>query len=214
MASPLRGGQRISRLRKGRELMAIDAFMAFKQYPASGGAWLGSESQVNLSNNNETLMNTPTKLSQGTIFEIKDYSFDIAQTLNIGSHASGAGAGKVTFNPFSVTRRTDRASPLLFQMACAGTPFETVVLLLRRSAGAPAAAAGLIFLRFDFKLVAVKSIAYAYDGEAPKEQVTFEYAGLQVRYAQQTPNGAPGAVTQGGWNRVKNAADTGAQPIL
>jgi hypothetical protein len=28
----------------------------------------------------------------------------IEQTLNIGSQSSGAGAGKVTFNPFSVTR--------------------------------------------------------------------------------------------------------------
>jgi hypothetical protein len=28
-----------------------------------------------------------------------------------GSSSSGAGAGKVTFNPFSVTRKTDMASP-------------------------------------------------------------------------------------------------------
>ena len=34
------------------------------------------------------------------LFEVEDYSFDIEQTLNIGSQSSGAGAGKVTFNPF------------------------------------------------------------------------------------------------------------------
>jgi len=28
----------------------------------------------------------------------------IEQVLNIGSQSSGAGAGKVTFNPFSITR--------------------------------------------------------------------------------------------------------------
>jgi hypothetical protein len=33
------------------------------------------------------------------------YSFDIEQVLNIGSQSGGAGAGKVTFNPFSVTRK-------------------------------------------------------------------------------------------------------------
>ena len=33
-------------------------------------------------------------------FEVSDYSFDIEQVLNIGSQSSGAGAGKVTFNPF------------------------------------------------------------------------------------------------------------------
>lgn len=32
---------------------------------------------------------------------------DIEQVLNIGSQSSGAGAGKVTFNPFSITRKVD-----------------------------------------------------------------------------------------------------------
>ena len=32
-------------------------------------------------------------------------SFDIEQVLNIGSQTSGAGAGKITFNPFSITRK-------------------------------------------------------------------------------------------------------------
>ena len=30
---------------------------------------------------------------------------DIEQVLNIGSQSSGAGAGKVTFNPFSIIRK-------------------------------------------------------------------------------------------------------------
>jgi hypothetical protein len=41
-------------------------------------------------------------------------AFDIEQVLNIGSQSSGAGAGKVTFNPFSITRHVDKASPVLF----------------------------------------------------------------------------------------------------
>lgn len=31
-----------------------------------------------------------------------------------GSTSSGAGAGKVTFNPFSITRKIDSSSPSLF----------------------------------------------------------------------------------------------------
>ena len=69
------------------------------------------------------------------LFEIEDYSFDIEQMLNIGSQSSGAGAGKVTFNPFSITRNIDRSSPLLFQNACSGTPYKNVGLGLRKSAG-------------------------------------------------------------------------------
>ena len=74
-------------------------------------------------------------IKAGNIFEIDDFSFDIEQVLNIGSQSSGAGAGKVTFNPFSITRKTDRASPMLFQMCCAGQHFKIVSLYLRRSGG-------------------------------------------------------------------------------
>jgi type VI protein secretion system component Hcp len=31
-----------------------------------------------------------------------------------GSSTSGAGAGKVAFNPFAITKTVDKASPLLF----------------------------------------------------------------------------------------------------
>lgn len=197
--------------------MAIDSYIAFQQY-SSGGAWLDSESQVDFSKINQPLMDTPSKLTQGKIFEIDDFSFDIEQTLNIGSQASGAGAGKVTFNPFSITRKTDRASPLLFEMACSGTPFETVVLALAKSAGGATTAAvnsaSLIFLRFDFKLVAVKTISWSHDDKSPKEQVTFEYGALQVRYLQQDPTGKPlAAPIAGGWNRVRNVEDVSSTPL-
>ncbi len=34
--------------------------------------------------------------------------------INGGSQSTGAGAGKVTFNPFHITKKTDAASPELF----------------------------------------------------------------------------------------------------
>jgi type VI secretion system secreted protein Hcp len=191
--------------------MAIVAYMAFQQSAASGSAWLDAESQVNLSTTNDPLLNTPSALTPGKIFEVEDFSFDVEQTLNIGDQSSGAGAGKVTFNPFSITRKIDKASPLLFQMACSGTPFETVVLALGNTAGG--AASGVIFVRFDFKLVAVKTISWSYHSESPKEQVTFEYGGLQVRYSQQNPNGTLADPIAGGWNRVLNVQDTSSAPL-
>jgi type VI secretion system Hcp family effector len=191
--------------------MAIDSYMAFQQH--AGGAWLDSESQVDFSHHTEPLMNTPSALTQGKIFEVEDFSFDIEQTLSIGSSASGIGAGKVTFNPFSITRKIDKASPLLFQMACSGTTFETVVLALADTVGGAKPAAGSIFLRFDFKLVAVKTISWSYDAGSPKEVVTFEYGGLQLRYSPQNPNGTLAAPIQGGWNRVQNVQDTSSGPL-
>jgi type VI secretion system secreted protein Hcp len=198
--------------------MAIDSYMSFQLYggPGSAGAYLDAESQVDLSQNKEPLMTAPTAaFAAGKVFEVDDYSFDIEQTLSIGSQSSGAGAGKVTFNPFSITRKIDKASPIFFEMACSGTAFAQVTLALRKSAGN--GTSGQIFLRFDFKLVAVKTISWAHNDEAPNETVTFEYGGLQVRYNQQDPSGAmtggKAAIYAGGWNRVKNVKDQGATII-
>ena len=91
-------------------------------------------------------------------------------------------------------------------MACSGTPFEEVVLGLRKSSGGTTT--GRVYLVFRFKLVAVKTISWAYDDESPKETVTFEYGGLQIHYSQQEASGKMKAQISGGWNRVRNVRDT------
>jgi type VI protein secretion system component Hcp len=37
-----------------------------------------------------------------------------AELSTVAGGGSGAGAGKVTFNPFSITKHVDKASPVLF----------------------------------------------------------------------------------------------------
>jgi len=140
------------------------------------------------------------------LFEVEDFSFDIEQVLSIGSQSSGAGAGKVTFNPFSITRKIDKATTDFFSMACSGTAFRRVVLGARKAAGG--SSAGATYLTFCFKLVAVKTMSFSYDDESPKETVTFEYGALVVSYAQQDQSGAfKYGVTDRGWNRVRNIRD-------
>jgi type VI secretion system secreted protein Hcp len=205
--------------------MAIDGYMFFKGYD---NLYLASESQVSLTKGQGDLpeivnpfisaVGGSTNASQAGggkasgLFEIEDYSFDIEQILNIGSASSGAGAGKITFNPFSITRKIDRASPIFFQMACSGKSFQTVGLGLRKSAGNKAS--GVMFLAFTFKLVAVKTVSWAHDDEAPKETVTFEYGGLAIQYAIQAPGGELTTVIPGGWNRVKNIQDESVSTVI
>ncbi len=187
--------------------MAFDSYMQFQD---ASGNWLQGESQVKVSDDKPL----GTDIKEDHVFEIDDFNFDIEQVLNIGSQSSGAGAGKVTFNPFTVTRKTDRASPKLFTMCCAGQHFKVVSLYLRRAgAGGTSLTAsegtissGGTFLRFDFALVAIKSISWSgSDGdEAPKEEVAFEYGALQVRYSQQDEKGMLMAAIPGTWNRVYN----------
>jgi type VI secretion system secreted protein Hcp len=187
--------------------MAFDTYMTFID---PSGTALQGESQVDKAafNNDQLAKNAPA-VQAGTVFEIDDFSFDIEQVLNIGSQSSGAGAGKVTFNPFQITRKSDRVSAQLFAMCCGGQHFKQVVLCLRRAGGDPTSSSGTTFLRFDFGLVAVKTISWSgSDGdESPKEEVTFEYGALKVTYAQQNVDGTAMPSRSSSWNRVWNTKD-------
>jgi len=189
--------------------MAFDTYMQFMD---STGAWMPGESQVVISGDSPL----GTDIKQGFVFEIDDFSFDIEQVLNIGSQSSGAGSGKVTFNPYQITRKSDRISPILFTMCCTGEHFRMVSLYLRRAggqkgmSGMASASSGITFLRFDFALVAVKTVSWSgSDGdEACKEEVQFEYGALRIQYVQQGADGSPmttaSAKPMGSWNRVNN----------
>jgi len=193
--------------------MAFDTYMQFKD---SSGNWMPGESQAQITPDK----NLGKDISAGNIFEIDDFTFDIEQQTAIGSQSSGAGAGKVTFNPFSITRKSDRASPILFTMCCTGEHFQQVNLYLRRAGGgsggvsatpgAGSMTSGTVFLRFDFALVAVKTIEWSgADGDdACKESVTFDYGALKIQYIQQDVTGtastAQHALGVGAWNKVYN----------
>lgn len=182
--------------------MAIDSYMIFTTYD---GTVVKSESQVDFGKSSSDVLGKPFVSQAGNVFEVDTYGFDIAQTINMSSQSSGAGAGKVAFNPFTISRKVDLASPMFFQMACSGKTFKRVSLGLRKSSGGEAA--GTFFLRFDFKLVAVKSMKWSHGDESPTEDMEFEYGGLIVHYAQQKADGSFTQITPGGWNKIKNIQD-------
>jgi len=58
----------------------------------------------------ENTASTKAKPAQpATRGEISDQEMD---KVSGGSQSTGAGAGKVTFNPFSITRKVDKSSPI------------------------------------------------------------------------------------------------------
>ena len=191
--------------------MAIDSYMYFLDYNSK---YVMFESQVSLKagKGEPKEIASPFLAAAGStsgytkgLCEVEDYSFDIEQTLNIGSQSAGAGAGKVTFNPFSITRKIDAASSDFFRASCSGTPYKSVGLGMRKSSGGDQS--GSFFLAFTFKLVAVKTISWAHDDESPKETITFDYGGLIIQYAVQKADGTFEPQKLAGWNRVKNLAD-------
>jgi type VI protein secretion system component Hcp len=114
-----------------------------------------------------TGFNTP---ATSIVIEVQSASFDAVQTLNIGSQSIGSGAGKVAFNPFSITRKPDANSATFWSQMCSGTAFKTVTFTATE-AGATAP-----FLTFTMGLVAIKTLSVAAtETGSTLEMITFEY---------------------------------------
>jgi hypothetical protein len=60
----------------------------------------------------EVTVTTQKPTDRSDSFEMSDKQLDMVWG---GSQSSGAGAGKGTFNPFPITRKIDKASPIFFQ---------------------------------------------------------------------------------------------------
>ena len=56
----------------------------------------------------------PKSAGAPAAFGIQDFSFGIENPTTIGSATGGAGAGKIKFNEFTITKTSDAASPLFF----------------------------------------------------------------------------------------------------
>jgi len=119
--------------------MAIDSYMYFKGYDDK---FLQFESQVELKGQTGepsdiaapflAAANDKKTYTKG-VCEVEDYSFDIEQVLNIGSQSSGAGAGKITFNPFSITRKIDNASTFFIRRHAQASPTSRLALACARA---------------------------------------------------------------------------------
>jgi type VI protein secretion system component Hcp len=147
------------------------------------------------------VLNTVVPPPLPAAIEVFTTSFDIEQTLNVGSQSTGAGAGKITFNPFSITKRPDAHSAEFWQRSCSGTPYRKVTLTVSRPG------ATTPFVIFTMGLVAVKTLAVAADENGDIiETVTFEYGQASYGVAPQNSDGSLGTVVAAGWNRVQNVS--------
>jgi type VI secretion system secreted protein Hcp len=85
----------------------------------------------------------------------------------------GGGAGKVSIQSFSITKKLDKSSPLLFQAAATGKHFKDAVLSFARKAGGEQKT----YLKFEFQSILISGVqdGGASGGGAPTEQVSFAF---------------------------------------
>ncbi len=172
--------------------MAVDAFLSM----TTGGKTIEGESK--------------DAAFAKTAFEIEDFSFDVENPTTIGSATGGAGAGKVKFNEFHITKVVDKASPALFQHMASGAHFEKVTLSVRKAGGGAGTGTLKPYLTYDFATVFITKIRHELEDEhgdeLPYETIEFAYGALQIKYAPQDEKGQLGAAAQGAWSQIKNKA--------
>jgi type VI secretion system Hcp family effector len=59
----------------------------------------------------------------------------LRRSAEIGSQTSGAGAGKVTFNAVTITKRVDKASPKLFELCTSGKHAVSATISMLKAGG-------------------------------------------------------------------------------
>ena len=106
----------------------------------------------------------------------ESYSFG---ALNAGSPSTGGGGGvgKVSFNPFSITRKIDKASPVLFRACATGRHIKDAHLTLR------AAAKGTPTMTIVLRNVLIAGISEAgnvHGGATPLEEIGFLFQVFEI----------------------------------
>ena len=104
-----------------------------------------------------------------------------------GSACGGAGGGKATFSPFTITKQIDKASPALMLASAQGTNLGAVTLNVAKQ--------GVDYLTLKFENTLVSAFKTTSHGGniVPVEQVSFDYGKLTISYRQQQPDGTFGA---------------------
>ena len=117
--------------------------------------------------------------------EIEVESFSLGISGGQGSSGGGGGAGKVSFQSFTITKKLDKASPLLFKAAAKGTHFKEATIVFRKAGKGQQE-----FLEYKLDQVLISSLQ---DGTSPKgspiEQVTFKFAKIEETFLGK--NGKP-----------------------
>ena len=135
--------------------------------------------------------------------EIELESFSWGET-NSGGHAAGGGggAGKVAVQDLHFVMKLNKASPKLLLACAMGQHLKRAVLTGRK-----AGKSQLEFLIYKFTDLLVTSYqtgASAHDLEGPLDQVSFNFARIEVEYRPQRPDGSLDAAIKAGWDIKAN----------
>lgn len=135
--------------------------------------------------------------------DVLAWSWGLTQTGTM-HYGGGAGAGKVNVQDVSFTKFVDKASPNLIRACCNGEHFSKAVLVVRKAGKDP-----LDYFKVTMSPVLVTSVATGGSGgeERVTENVSLNFAKMEVGYTPQKEDGSGDAEVTLKWNIEKNVEE-------
>lgn len=134
--------------------------------------------------------------------DILAWSWGVAQS---GSthQGGGSGSGKASFQDLSVTKWTDKASPVLVNFASTGKHVKSGKLIVRKAGGETP----LEYFTIELKDIIVTNVSLGGAGGEDRltENVTLNFGEFKIVYTIQSEDGSGKAGPEFAWNIAKNA---------
>ena len=132
--------------------------------------------------------------------EIFSFSWGASNPTTVGSATSGLSAGKVSVSSFNIMKKSDKASPILFQACANGKHFDDAIVTMNKASGD---AGQSPFLKYTFTDVMVESIQWSGSSggdDTPTESLSLAFAKVKIEYQQQDAKGAVGKPVLANWD--------------
>lgn len=131
--------------------------------------------------------------------DLESWSWGETQSHPAGVGGGGAG-GKVTMSDFHFTTPFSKASPKLFLNCAEGSHIKAAWLTAHRGAGKAAD----YFLKWTFSDLLISSYQTGAAEDIPVDQVSLNFAKIEVEYKPQKPDGSYAAGIKAGWDAKTN----------
>ena len=113
----------------------------------------------------------------------------------------GGGSGKASFQDISVTKWVDQSSPILMLYCANGDHFNKAKLTVRKAGKSP-----LEYMVIEMEKVLITSVSTGGSGGEDRltENVTLNFANINLAYKEQKPDGSGAAAKDFKWKIAEN----------
>jgi len=117
------------------------------------------------------------------------------------AQSAGGGAGKVAMQDFHFVMTINVASPKLFQACASGQHIPKATLTCRKAGKEQQE---FLVIKFTDLLISSYQTGGSNGDIVPTDQISFNFASIEIDYKEQKKDGTLGAAVHGGWDLKKH----------